>query len=68
MTIDCTMEQIIKLLNLEPSFNSKHELRFGKKGSLSVSLAQNSWYDFEHQTGGEMLDFIVHQRMQLRWS
>ena len=60
MTIDCTMEQIIGLLNLEPSFKSTHELRFGKKGSLSVSLAQNSWYDFEHQTGGGMLDFIVH--------
>jgi hypothetical protein len=60
MTIDCMMEQIIGLLNLDPSFKSTHELRFGKKGSLSVNLAQNGWYDFEHQIGGGMLDFIVH--------
>lgn len=61
MSLDCTIKQIIELLNLEPSSKSKHELRFGRKGSLSVNLAQNNWFDFEQQIGGGMLDFLVHQ-------
>jgi len=61
MSLNCNIKQIEDLLDLKPSSTSIHELRFGKKGSLTVNLNQNTWFDFEAQTGGGMLDFIVHQ-------
>ena len=60
MPLNCTMKQIVEMLDLQPSSSSSHELRFGKKGSLSVNLRQDIWFDYEAQTGGGMLDFVVH--------
>ena len=60
MPLNCTMKQIVEMLDLKPSSSSSHELRFGKKGSLSVNLRQDIWFDYEAQTGGGMLDFVVH--------
>jgi hypothetical protein len=45
---------------MKPSFSTQHELRFGTKGSLSINTKDNTWFDFEAQTGGGMLDFLVH--------
>ena len=61
MSLNCNIKQIVDLLDLKPSSSSIHELRFGKKGSLTINLNQNTWFDFETQSGGGMLDFIVHQ-------
>ena len=61
MPLDCTIKQIIDLLDLGPCVAKQHELRFGKKGSLSVNLKQNTWFDFEAQAGGGMLDFLVYR-------
>jgi len=61
MSLDCTIKQIIKILGLEPTTRKKNELRFGSKGSLSVKLNDNIWFDHETQESGGMLDFIVYQ-------
>ena len=61
MSLDCTIKQIIEILGLEPTTSKKNELRFGSKGSLSVKLNDNIWFDHETQEGGGMLDFIVYQ-------
>ena len=61
MSLDCTIKQIIEILGLEPTTRKKNELRFGSKGSLSVKLNDNIWFDHETQESGGMLDFIVYQ-------
>jgi len=41
--------------------SSKRELRFGRKGSLAVEIAGpkiGSWYDYENEVGGDLLDLI----------
>ena len=60
MSINCEIRQIVELLNMKPSFSTQHELRFGTKGSLAINTKDNTWFDFEAQTGGGMLDFLVH--------
>ena len=61
MSLDCTIKQIIEILGLEPTTRKKNELRFGSKGSLSVKLNDNIWFDHETQESGGMLDFIVYK-------
>ena len=34
----CDIKQVVELLNMQPSKTSQYELRFGKRGSLSVDL------------------------------
>src|SRR5262249_1375118 len=38
--------------------SSKDELRYGKKGSLSVNLKNDTWFDHEAGIGGGVLDLI----------
>jgi hypothetical protein len=56
----CDIKQVVKLLNMQPSKTSQHELRFGKHGSLSVDLKNNIWLDHEHMVGGGILDLVIH--------
>lgn len=42
----------------EPTKESRTELRFGTCGSMSVSLAKGTWYDFESGTGGGVLALL----------
>jgi hypothetical protein len=37
---------------------AKHELRFGARGSLSVSLDKGTWHDHEAGRGGGVLDLV----------
>ncbi len=37
------------------------ELRFGRKGSLSVDLDTGRFYDFENDEGGGLLDLVIMQ-------
>ena len=55
----CDIKQVVELLNMQPSKTSHNELRFGKRGSLSVDLKSNVWFDHEHMVGGGMLDLLV---------
>jgi putative DNA primase/helicase len=55
-------ESAIALLG-EPNhqLSSKHELRFGRKGSLAVvtnGTKAGSWYDHEHGVGGDLITLI----------
>ena len=49
------IKQVVDLLNMQPSITSQYELRFGKRGSLSVDL-KNKWFDHEHMVRGGILD------------
>jgi putative DNA primase/helicase len=59
---DRAAEVAIMLLG-EPNrqLSSKRELRFGRKGSLAVAITGpkiGSWYDYENDVGGDLLDLI----------
>ena len=54
----CDIKQVVELLNMQPSKTSHNELRFGKRGSLSVDLKSNVWFDHEHMVGGGMLALV----------
>jgi len=46
-----------------PSSISPRDIRWGRKGSLSLSIAGSRvgrWHDFEHAVGGGMIDLIRH--------
>ena len=57
----CDIKQVVELLNMHPSKISQYELRFGMRGSLSVDLKNNVWFDYENMLGGGILDLVVHQ-------
>ena len=40
------------------AMSSAKELRFGKRGSISVDLEKGTWFDHETQEGGGVLDMI----------
>lgn len=42
--------------------SSSHELRFGKKGSLSIDLSKGTYFDHENQIGGGMIALIERER------
>ena len=46
----------------EPSSRSGRELRYGRKGSLSVHLDKGTWRDHESATGGGVLDLVKRER------
>ncbi len=60
MLNNCDIKQVTELLGMQPSKKTTYELRFGNRGSLSVNLKSNIWFDHEHMTGGGILDLIVH--------
>ena len=43
----------------EPSSRTRRELRFGRRGSLSVKLDAGTWFDFE---GGGVVDLVKRER------
>ena len=57
-------ETIAKALLGSPNkrLSSDKELRFGKKGSLSIDLSKGTFYDHENQEGGGMLSLIKRER------
>jgi hypothetical protein len=58
-------EHIAIALLGDPSDRSGAELRFGRKGSLSVTIAgpkAGLWHDFEIKTGGDMLALIEREQ------
>ena len=54
------IKDVVECLKLSPTSRSPGELRFGKKGSLSVNTHDQTWWDFEINDGGGVLDFIVY--------
>ncbi len=52
-------EVAIELLG-EPKKTTSTEYRWGNKGSLVLNLNDATWYDFENDTGGGIVDLIKH--------
>ena len=55
------MEAVAIHLLGEPSEKSKTVLRWGSRGSLSVSIPKGTFYDHETGTGGGVLDLIERE-------
>ena len=65
MEFNCDVKLVTELLGLKPSSTSHYELRFGKKGSLSVNLKNNIWYtlnvdDLQNYTGLKLIDYVLY--------
>jgi hypothetical protein len=41
------------------ALSSKHELRYGTRGSLAIDLKKGVWHDHETNTGGGVLDLVT---------
>jgi len=44
--------------------SSKHELRFGENGNISVAISgakSGRWYDFSASVGGDMFDLVINR-------
>jgi len=46
-----------------PVHSKKGEPRYGTNGSLKVDLAKGTFYDFEAEKGGGVIDFIIHRNV-----
>ena len=55
------LADIARAQGMQPTSQKPGELRFNKKGSLSINLEENTWYDFESETGGGAFDFVIYQ-------
>ena len=68
------MEQRFDLVGLMPTVAEKlmgepnrklsgnHELRYGNKGSMSIDLAKGTFFDWEANKGGGVIDLIRRER------
>ena len=52
--------EVAKQLLGEPSSSSSKELRWGNKQSKVLTLESGTWYDFEEDVGGGIIDLIKH--------
>lgn len=62
-TYAAAMQGVARLLLGKPNLrlSKKGELRYGSKGSVSISLEKGTWYDHESGTGGGVVDLIARQ-------
>ena len=45
----------------DPTQETKRELRFGTRGSLSVDLEKGTWFDHEANAGGGVIDLVMNE-------
>ena len=45
-----------------PAFSTKDEWRYGNNGSLAIDIAKGTWYDFEANEGGGVLDLVQREK------
>jgi len=61
------IEQIARYYWGDPKEKRGHELRWGTHGSRSVDLRKGTWFDFEANEGGGVIDMVrVNEGAQLR--
>ena len=60
MIVPCKITAAAELLDLKIFSKSPSEWRIGNKGSLSLDLNKDCFYDHEHSKGGGVLDLIQH--------
>jgi hypothetical protein len=56
---------VAKQLLGEPSSTSSKEFRWGTHGSLTLNLESGTWYSFENDTGGGIIDLIKHMNQDV---
>ena len=57
--------EVAKQILGEPSSISSKELRWGTHGSTTLNLESATWYDFENDVGGGILDLIKHHNKDI---
>jgi len=57
--------EVAKQLLGEPTSTSSNELRWGRKGSIVLNLEAGTWFDFENDTGGGLIDLIKHMNQDV---
>ena len=62
------MEEVAKHFWGEPSSRTTTELRWGNHGSKAVNLSQGTWYDFENNEGGGVVDLVKKEMPSLNGS
>jgi len=60
---DLSIEPFVRRLLGDPNraLSTKTELRYGRKGSLAVDLAKDTWFDHEAGEGGGVLDLVCRE-------
>ena len=58
--------EVAKQLLGEPSSTSSTEHRWGTHGSLVLTLESGTWYSFEENIGGGIIDLIKHQNQDVK--
>ena len=53
-------------MNLESK--PHHEWRWGTQGSLVVNVEAGTWWDFENDKGGGLIDLIKHMNQDVNTS
>ena len=61
LTNDFDIAAAVEKMGLTPTSKANGVLRFGSRGSLSVNTSKNTFYDFESEEGGGLLDFVIHK-------
>lgn len=55
------IERVARDLLGEPKTRTSKEIRYGNNRSLSVNLEKNTWYDYEAEKGGGIVDLISRE-------
>ena len=59
--IGAYMQQVATHYWGEPTAKRGHELRWGTHGSKSVDVKKGTWYDFETNEGGGVIDLVKRE-------
>jgi hypothetical protein len=58
--------EVAKQILGEPSSISSKQLRWGTHGSCTLDLETATWYDFEDEVGGGIIDLIKHHNKDVK--
>ena len=60
MSAPCKIELVAEAIGLKATRKNQNEWRFGSKGSLSLDLNKDQFFDHEANVGGGVTDFVIH--------
>ena len=60
MSAPCKIELVAEAMGLKATRKNQNEWRFGSKGSLSLDLNKDQFFDHEANIGGGVTDFVIH--------
>ncbi len=59
--IDDAVNLVSHILGSDPTSESRHEARWGSKGSFSLDTDRGLWFDHEAGEGGDLFDLIMRR-------